>query len=201
MNPFLSVWLHPKQTARYVIEHKTIVYALMLVVIGYIASGFSGFMNSELYPDFSYVWIFLISIILGPILGIIMMFIASGIVFLIGKLLKGTGSFWDVFKASSLSSIPAIFTGPFYILWMFVSPESFFFEDEVSAIAVIVSIIMIVTSLWSVIILVAAIAEAHQFSILRSIISLIIPAILLFIFIFGLITIIVIIFVAFFSVI
>ena len=84
MNPFLSVWLHPKQTARYVIEHKTIVYALMLVVIGYIASGFSGFMNSELYPDFSYVWIFLISIILGPILGIIMMFIASGIVFLIG---------------------------------------------------------------------------------------------------------------------
>ena len=201
MNPFLSVWLHPKQTARYVIEHKTIVYALMLVVIGYIASGFSGFMNSELYPDFSYVWIFLISIILGPILGIIMMFIASGIVFLIGKLLKGTGSFWDVFKASSLSSIPAIFTGPFYILWMFVSPESFFFEDGVSAIAVIVSIIMIVTAIWSVIILVAAIAEAHQFSIIRSIISLIIPAILLFIFIFGLITIIVIIFVAFFSVI
>ncbi len=201
MNPFLSVWLHPKQTARYVIEHKTIVYALMLVVIGYIASGFSGFMNSELYPDFSYVWIFLISIILGPILGIIIMFIASGIVFLIGKLLKGTGSFWDVFKASSLSSIPAIFTGPFYILWMFVSPESFFFEDGVSTVAVIVSIIMIVTAIWSVIILVAAIAEAHQFSIIRSIISLIIPAILLFIFIFGLITIIVIIFVAFFSVI
>ena len=201
MNPFLSVWLHPKQTARYVIEHKTIVYALMLVVIGYIASGFSGFMNSELYPDFSYVWIFLISIILGPILGIIMMFIASGIVFLIGKLLKGTGSFWDVFKASSLSSIPAIFTGPFYILWMFVSPESFFFKDEVSTVAVIVSIIMIVTAIWSIVILVAAVAEAHQFSIIRSIISLIIPAILLFIFIFGLITIIVIIFVAFFSVI
>ena len=199
MNPFLSVWLHPKKTARYVIEHKTIVYALTLVILGYIASGFSAFIDTALYPDFSYVWIFLITITLGPILGLIMIFITSGIVFLIGKLLKGTGSFWDVFKAYSLSSIPAIFTGPFYILWMYVSPESFFFEDGISAIAVIVSIIMIVTSIWSVVIIVAAVAEAHQFSIIRSIISLIVPAILLFIFILGLFAIITIIFVVVFE--
>lgn len=191
MNPFLSVWLHPKQTARYVIEHKTIVYALTLVILGYIASGFSGFTDSELYPDFSYVWIFLISIILVPIVGMIFAFITIGIVFLVGKPLNGTGSFWDVFKAFSLSSIPAIFTGPFYILWLIV--------DEISAIAVTVSIIMVVTTIWSVVILVAAIAEAHQFSIIRSIITLIIPAILLFVFLFGLFAIIAIIFVVVFD--
>ena len=199
MNPFLSVWLHPKQTARYVIEHKSIMYVFMLILLGYIGSAFSAFMDSELYPDFSYVWIFLIAIILGPIFGIIMMFITSGIIFLVSKLLKGTGSFWDVFKAASLSCIPSIFAGPFYILWMFVSPESFSFADGMSAISVIFSIIMIVTSIWSVVVIVGSIAEANQFSIIRSIVALIIPAIILFIFLLVVLAIIAFVFVAIFS--
>ena len=199
MNPFLSVWLHPKQTARYVIEQKSLFYVIMLVIFGYIASAFSGFENTELYPDFSYVWIFLIVLILGPILGIIMMFITSGITFFVGKLLKGTGSFWDIFKACSLSSIPAIITGPLYILWMFVSPESFFYATETSAFAIVMGIIMIVIAIWSVVIIVAAVAEAHQFSIMRSIVTLIIPAILLVIFIFVVIAVIMLIIFAFFA--
>lgn len=199
LNPFLSVWLHPKQTARYVIEQKSLFYVIMLIIFGYIAGAFSGFLDTALYPDFSYIWIFLIAIILSPILGIIVMFITTGIVFLVGKLLKGTGSFWDVFKASSLSSIPSIFTGPVYILWMFASPESFFFVNELSAIAVIGTILIITISIWSIVILVAAIAEAHQFSIIRSIITLIILTILLFIFIFGLIAIIAFIFISVFE--
>lgn len=199
MNPFLSVWLHPKQTARYIIEHKTIVYALVILVLGYIGSGFSAFMDTELYPDLSYIWIFLIAIIFAPIFGTIIMFIMSGIVFLVGKLLKGTGSFSDVFKASSLSCIPTIFLGPLYLLWMFVSPKSFFYPDESSTFALIISICIVIIGIWSSIILIAAVAEAHQFSIIRSIITLIIPALLLFISIVGLLVVIALIFVAFFS--
>ena len=199
MNPFLSVWLHPKQTARYVIEHKTIVYALILFIIGYIASGFSGLMGTELYPDLSYVWLFLIVIIITPIFGILMMFLTTGITFLVGKLLKGSGSFWDIFKACSLGSIPTIITGPLYLLWMFVSPESFFNTNEIGAFAFIMTIILIVNFIWSIVIVVATVAEAHQFSIIRSFITLFIPAILLFILIFGIIAIISIIIVVIFS--
>ena len=182
MNPFLSVWLHPKQTARYVIEHKPIVYALILLVLSSMLSGSAELFNTEAYPDLSFVWIFLISIILVPIIGITFMFITTGIVFLIGKLLNGTGSFWDVFKASSISSIPAICTAPFFILGTIV--------DEVSAVGLIVGILTIVTSIWAVVILVAAIAEAHQFSIIRSIITLIIPTIILVFLLIGIVIII-----------
>ena len=199
MNPFLSVWLHPKQTARYVIEHKTMVYVLVILVLGYIGSGFSAFMDTKLYPELSYIWILLIVIIFAPIFGTIIMFIMSGIVFLVGKLLKGTGSFWDVFKAASLSCIPTIFSGPLYLLWMFASPESFFYPDESSTVALILSIFIVIIGIWSSVILIAAVAEAHQFSIIRSITTLIIPAILLFISIVGLLVVIAIIFVAFFS--
>ena len=199
MNPFLSIWLHPKQTARYVIEHKTMVYVLVILVLGYIGSGFSAFMDTKLYPELSYIWILLIVIIFAPIFGTIIMFIMSGIVFLVGKLLKGTGSFWDVFKAASLSCIPTIFLGPLYLLWMFASPESFFYPDESSTVALILSIFIVIIGIWSSVILIAAVAEAHQFSIIRSIITLIIPAILVFISIVGLLVVIAIIFVAFFS--
>ena len=191
MNPFLSVWLHPKQTARYVIEHKTIVYALILLVLSSVLAGSTELFNTEAYPDLSFVWIFLIFIILVPIIGITFMFITTGIVFLIGKLLNGTGSFWDVFKASSISSIPAICTAPFFILGTIV--------DEVSAVGLILNLITIVTSIWAIVILVAAIAEAHQFSTIRSIITLIIPTIILVIFLFGLFAIITIIFVVVFD--
>ncbi|WP_431026878.1 Yip1 family protein [Lysinibacillus sp. LZ02] len=199
MNPFISVWLHPKQTARYVIDHKPIWFAIVLGLVGFIATGFSVFQDSEVYPDFSYVWIFLISIFLAPLLGIVIMFIYAGVIYLMGKLLKGTGAFWDVFKASSLSYIPTIITGPLYILWMFVAPESFFFPYVTDAFAIIMSIITIVTMIWGIVISVGAIAEAHQFSIMRAIVTIIVPTILLIIFLTIIFAIIAIIFVGLFS--
>ena len=177
MNPFLSVWLHPKQTARYVIEHKTIVYPLILLVIGYVLTGSAELFNTEAYPDISFVWLFLIFIILVPIIGMTFMFITVGIVFLIGKLLNGTGSFWDVFKASAISSIPAIFTSPFFILGAAINGGS--------ALELILNLITIAISIWAIVILVAAIAEAHQFSIIRSIITLIVPTIILIFLLIG----------------
>ena len=186
MNPFLSVWLHPKQTARYVIEHKTIVYPLVLLVIGYVLAGSAELFNTEAYPDLSFVWVFLVFIILVPIIGMSFMFMTAGIVFFIGKLLDGTGSFWDVFKASSISSIPSICIAPLLILGTAV--------NEVIAVGPIAGILTFVTSIWAVVILVAAIAEAHQFSIIRSIIALIIPTILLVFLLIGILIIIAIIF-------
>ena len=186
MNPFLSVWLHPKQTARYVIEHKTIVYPLVLLVIGYVLAGSAELFNTEAYPDLSFVWVFLVFIILVPIIGMSFMFMTVGIVFFIGKLLDGTGSFWDVFKASSISSIPSICIAPLLILGTAV--------NEVIAVGSIAGILTFVISVWAVVILVAAIAEAHQFSIIRSIIALIIPTILLVFLLIGILIIIAIIF-------
>lgn len=186
MNPFLSVWLHPKQTARYVLEHKTIVYALLLLVLSYVLTGSAELFNSEFYLDLSFVWLFLIFIILVPIIGLTFMFITTGIVFLIGKLLDGTGSFWDVFKASSISSIPAIFTSPLFILGAVI--------DGGSTVVLILNLITIVISIWAIVILVGAIAEAHQFSIIRSIVTLIIPTIILVFLLIGIVIIIMIFF-------
>lgn len=180
MNPFFSVWLHPKQTARYLIEKKTVLYAIVLIVIGLMASSILGFQNSGMYPDVPYVWIVVTTILFAPLIGIIAYFISVGVSFLVGKLLRGAGGFWDIAKALSLSTIPMIFAWPIYVVWLVVSPESFFLEEYTDIMAIIGSLVMAVTSIWSFVITIGALAEAHRYSNWRAFFTLIIPSILIF---------------------
>ncbi len=53
MNPFISVWLHPKQTARYMINEKSIGFAILIMSIGYIGSIMSGLTDSEFFTELS----------------------------------------------------------------------------------------------------------------------------------------------------
>ena len=50
LNPFTSVWLHPKQTAAFMMEHKSMGYAILLFALGYIGALFSGLIDSDIYP-------------------------------------------------------------------------------------------------------------------------------------------------------
>lgn len=40
INPLLTIWLHPKRTARYVLEYKKFPFVISLLSIGYIGSLF-----------------------------------------------------------------------------------------------------------------------------------------------------------------
>lgn len=180
MNLFLSVWLHPKQAARFLINQKSVLYAMVLVVLGFMASALLGFQNTEMYPEIPYVWVVISVIILAPILGVIMYGISVGVSFFIGKLLGGVGTFSDVVKGLSASYIPFIVAGPIYIIWLLISPESFFLKEVTDLMAIIGTVVTLVTSIWAVVITVGALAEAHSYSNGRAIITIIIPTILLF---------------------
>ena len=138
MNPFLTVWLHPKQTARDVIDNKSLGIVFLLLAVGSFAALGSGFVGTELNDTFSVGILVLISLFVGPLFGIIMAFIYAGVLYLFGKLFGGTGSYWDVFKAGSLTYIPSLVTGILYYIWMFVSPDSYFGVYETSAFTFIV---------------------------------------------------------------
>ncbi len=178
MNPFISIWSHPKQTARYVIENKTILYSLFIVLIGSMASGLTMFQDAGTYPDVPYFWILLTVLFGAPILNFIVYFISAGISFLIGKLLKGKGSFTEVLQAVSLTYIPQLYLLPFYIIWLLLFTESYFLTEVSNGYSIFMAILTAVSTIWMIVINVAVLSEAHQFSIWRAIITIIIPAIL-----------------------
>lgn len=178
LNPFASVWLHPKQTARYMIDVKSTGYAILILSIGYIGSLLSGVMELDI-P----VWgIALLCVILAPIAGIIGTAFSAFISWLFGKLFKGTATFSELFKALSLTAIPFIVVIPIYAIWLFVSPETLLTTDYTTPLPWIfwlANLATIVLGIWSFVITIGAVAEAHQFSNWQAFFTVLIPGIIL----------------------
>lgn len=184
VNPFVSVWLHPKQTARFMINEKSIGFAILVLSIGYIGSIMSGLIDSEFLSNLSPWLLALLCVILAPIAGIIGTAISALISWLFGKLFKGTGTYSDLFKGLSLTAIPFIVLIPLYIIWLITSPESLLDPNFLGSLPWIFWPTMLATmvvSIWSFVISVGVVAEAHQISNWMAFFTLFIPGIILFI--------------------
>lgn len=191
LNPFLSVWLHPKQTARYMIYEKTIGFAIFVLSIGYIGSILSGVVDIEFLDGMAPWLLVLLCIIFAPIVGMISTAFSALVAWLFGKLFKGTGTYSDLFRGLSLTAIPFTILIPLYLIWLITSPESLFYPDYIGPLPWIfwpAIILTIVVSIWAFIISIAVIAEAHQFSNWMAFFTILIPSIVLgiiaFVFIF-----------------
>lgn len=188
LNPFLAVWLHPKQAARYLIDHKTLGFAMMIITICTIISLPVNFLDTgEILT-----WPFLIGVVLvSPFLAILGLFITAFFPWAIGKLFKGTSTYTDMYKVMSLASIPAAAMGPIYLIWFVVSPDTLLntelaFSGTGIAIFLVVMLLSFALGIWSFVVSVAVVAEAHQFSNWKAFFTLIIPAVIILIFILSL---------------
>lgn len=187
LNPFLSAWIHPKQTARYMIDEKSIGFAILIMSIGYIGSSLSGLIDQEIIADFSPWLMALLCVIFAPIVGIIGTGFSTLILWLFGKIFKGTSTFSDLFKALSLTAIPFIVLIPLYLIWLITSPETLMNTSSIETIPwllLITGFVSFVLAIWSLVITVGVVAEAHQFEIWKAILTVIIPSIILIIIFF-----------------
>ena len=195
VNPFLSTWMHPKQTARYMINAKSIGYAIFVMFIGYIGSLLTGLIDSNFLLDVSPWIIMLICVILAPIAAIVGTAFSSLIFWLFGKLFKGTATYSQMFKAFSLTAVPFIAVIPFYVIWLFTSPESLMDTNFIGSAPWIfwpTLIVTAVTTIWSFVTSVAVVAEAHQISNWKAFFTIFIPSVIIGIVVFVLIIIVVI---------
>ena len=177
LNPFLSVWLQPKQTARYMIDVKSTGYAIFILSI----SNIGILLSSVAEIDFPVWLIALLCILLAPISGLISTTISAFVSWIFGKLFKGTGKFSELFRALSLTSIPYIALIPFYLIWLYVAPESLLTVDYMGPTPWIfwpATLATIVVSIWSFVIAVGAVAEAHQISNWKAFFTVFIPSVI-----------------------
>ncbi|KUF31176.1 MULTISPECIES: Yip1 family protein [Lysinibacillus] len=187
LNPFLAVWMHPKQAARYMINEKSIGFAILVLSIGYIGSLMSGLIDSELFPNLSPWILALLCVIFAPIAGIIGTAFSALISWLFGKLFKGTGTYSDLFKGLSLTAIPFIVLIPLYLIWLITSPDSLLDPNFIGSLPWIfwpTILVTIVVSIWSFVISVGVVAEAHQISNWMAFFTIFIPGIILFVVLF-----------------
>lgn len=190
-NPWFYILIRPRQTIQEIVDYSpnyrlwplAIIYSISSLLN--MAQTYSWGINVNFY-----VLIFLI-IAASAIWGYVAFNIFSFIIFLIGKVLQGKGSFKAVRAAFAWSNVPAIAN---LILWVFLF---YFFRERLfkpltsptlleGFIFLSVFITQVILSLWSLIIYICALAQVQQFSILRAILSFIFLILLFVAFVVGL---------------
>lgn len=186
LNLWKSIWLKPRETVRYAIDHKPMKFAVILALIAGIFDLLNASTQNNFGDSISIPMIFVLAIILGPILGIIGWWISAGIATIVGTWLGGIGTFSELKMAFSVTYIPLILFGLLLIPNFLILGKVLFIEDFDISFGKIIwlffsGFIGIVVGIWSFVIRINAIAEAHQFSAWRGFWTIFIPSAVIFI--------------------
>lgn len=180
MNPLISTWLQPKRTARYVIDHKSTGYTMLILTLGYIGSLLASLRESDFVM--APVWLLIGSIVLAPVVAFIGNSILSWLYLKVGSVFDGGATYNELFKGISLSVIPYVILIPFYSVWLMTATESLINTAYVGPIPWYFLPTLLLTffvSVWSFGISVATVAEAHQISIWKAFLTVVIPIIVI----------------------
>lgn len=186
LNPFFSIWLSTRRTIRYVLENKDLKYSLMVAALAGAPSGISAF--GELSKNLELQWWFLLILIVlvGPIFGLIGLYVAAALYTWVGKWFGGTGKFKEMLQAIGVAMIANFWMTPFWILSTIFVRNDIFVMDMISGMSIgaiiwflVSSLVSATFSIWMIVIQSKAIGEVHQFSSWKGFATLIIPSLVI----------------------
>lgn len=171
LNPFLSVWTQPKETVRQLIDHNKLSFSILLVSIAGIGGVLTALQNTGWFLDLSPLLFALGILIAGIINGLLNISISSLLYTGIGKLYGGRGKLREMAIAIGPMMIPQIFVLPVLIIYVLIYGEQFFtVPDDFSITSLplgaylFLTLLTIITSIWSIVISSKAIGVVHGFS-------------------------------------
>ncbi|MDW0117239.1 Yip1 family protein [Sporosarcina thermotolerans] len=184
LNPWTSVWLHPRKTVQYVSEYKPESFIIMIAVL----AGLVHFLDQAMSNDLGDIWslgtILLVSLIAGPLLGILGLYVASGLYHMISRMFRGSGTFSQTKSAYAVSGIILVLGGLIWIPDLIILGQGNFMSDYDFTLGhfawLFISLLGNLTiGGWSLVALIAAISEVHRFSIGKAILVVVLPIIIL----------------------
>ena len=189
LNMWKSIWLHPRKTVRYAVEHKTWRFVMMIALIIGVFTVLDQASSNDLGETMGIGQIILIALIGGPILGVISLFIGSGVLHLLSLMFGGRGTFADTRMAFTVSNLILIVSGLIWIPDLLINGKGMFVSEYdftlFQGLWLVISLILnFALGIWSTVSLVGAMAEVHEFAIWKAVIVVLLPVTLLFIFIF-----------------
>jgi hypothetical protein len=124
LNPWLSMWMQPRATIQQIVDSNPERLVLVLAAIAGISRVLNRASLKSLGDIIEWPLIFLIAAILGPVAGIIGLYIGGALIHWTGKWIGGKGSPENIRAAIAWSSIPVIWA---LLLWI---PEFALFGEE-----------------------------------------------------------------------
>ena len=184
VNPWISVWLHPRKTVQFVVEFKTGKFVFLIAMLSGILLSFDLAVNDDLVASWNITYILLFSLVVGPTVGVLGFYLISATYHLFSKMVGGNGTSEQTRKAFAVSEMILIVAGILLILDLLIvgqTNDSSGHDLSVgqSTWLVISSILNFVAGIWSTIAFIAAISEVHRFSIWKATFVVFLPIIIL----------------------
>ncbi|OAD20392.1 membrane protein containing Yip1 domain protein [Candidatus Thiomargarita nelsonii] len=162
------IWTKPRATIRKIVDTDPNHQVILLASLYGITNALSNITKPEVLGLMPIWGFLLLAVIVGPILGIIGLYIGSALLHLTGRWIGGTASRQHLRTAIAWAMIPNIFAIPIILLMLliFVWFESnnvqgtMFFAVSL----IIIGISMIILGFWSMIILLKCVGEVQGFS-------------------------------------
>ncbi|MFC4077772.1 Yip1 family protein [Salinithrix halophila] len=170
-NPWLSIWIRPKETIRDLVRTPSKMPIVLAILFGIIM--ILDYMSNRSWGDSSPLFfIFFITFIFGPMIGIIGWFVASTICFGLGRLFGGTATFHETRLAVAWAAIPYVVKGLIWFPQLLIYGRDMFTSTTpvmdnsfiLTLFYFLLALLEFVFVFWHLVVLSKALGEVHQFS-------------------------------------
>lgn len=191
LNPWLSIWVKPRKTIRALVEYDAgFCFIVMCAIYGFLYMlQISQFL--ALGQSSSLLIIIILSAVLAIPVGYIVFNISSFFAFLLGKLIKGKGSFKQIRAATYWSTVPMVVVLLFWIFCIVINGNSLFVPgyekrlvESAATINIVISIAQFALAIWGLIIYLHALGEVQGFSAWMALLNVFLAGLAIFILLF-----------------
>jgi hypothetical protein len=176
LNPWLTIWIWPRKTMRQIVDADADYLVTLLAMLAGFDQALGEATSENMGDTRSLPVIFLLCAILGPIGGLISLYIMGGLLRWTGSWLGGEASSQEVRAAIAWSSVPSIWAMLLWIPYLAIFREEMFtsamprIESSLLLLLLLLGfgLVEIVIGLWAFVILLKCLGEVHRFSAWRA---------------------------------
>lgn len=187
MNPWLSIWVKPKETIAQVVAQNPNRSLWTLAWVYGFCSLMNLFQSMYLGAALGTGWILSIAIVLAPFWGYVNFAVWSWFVTWVGKWFKGEGNFKSIRCAYAWSCVPITINVPLWLLMVIVFghqlflnlPNSHLLPNSSILFLFLILIAKVILAIWSLVIYLNALAQVQNYSVLKAILNVIVAGLVL----------------------
>jgi len=184
---FTKIWMSPREVFKFINDTRYAKFTTLLLILGGITSALNN-ATSRNMGDLLPLWgVLMACVIGGAVFGWLYFYVYAALMSWTGKWLKGVGNTRSLFRMMSYALIPSLVVLLTFILRVVLFGNNEFqrnvdmFDNAflTTSVYTVTAFIEIVIGVWTLVILVIGISEVQKLSIWKSILNLILPALLL----------------------
>ena len=194
LNPWLTMWLHPRATMRQILDTDPTRLVIALAMVGGALNALDRASIKGLGDELSVPMIFAIAIPVGMIAGVIALYLGGALIRWTGSWLGGQASTGQVRAALAWGRMPFYWAGLLWLPYIGLFGGEVFMGEMPSVeakpwllfVLLNLAVLETVLGVWGLVTLVFAVAEAHRFpawnslgSIVTAIVLVVVPLVVL----------------------